>query len=76
MTSDASVPPLTTPSFRLFASAVASASVLLVRSGTVTFSSSLLLEETTSVLLEDDEELEEACEVFTLPSGGYLIVEG
>ena len=22
------------------------------------------------------EELEEACEVFTLPSGGYLIVEG
>ena len=23
-----------------------------------------------------DEELEEACEVFTLPSGGYLIVEG
>ena len=60
MTSDASVPPLTTPSFRLFASAVAFASVLLVRSGTVTFSSSLLLEETTSVLLEDDAELEEA----------------
>jgi Ribonuclease G/E len=23
-----------------------------------------------------DEELEEVCEVFTLPSGGYLIVEG
>lgn len=23
-----------------------------------------------------DEELEEACEVFALPSGGYLIVEG
>ena len=23
-----------------------------------------------------DEELEEACEVLTLPSGGYLIVEG
>ena len=23
-----------------------------------------------------DEELEEACEVFKLPSGGYLIVEG
>ena len=23
-----------------------------------------------------DEELEEECEVFTLPSGGYLIVEG
>lgn len=23
-----------------------------------------------------DKELEEACEVFTLPSGGYLIVEG
>ena len=23
-----------------------------------------------------DEELEEACEFFTLPSGGYLIVEG
>lgn len=23
-----------------------------------------------------DEELKEACEVFTLPSGGYLIVEG
>lgn len=23
-----------------------------------------------------DEELEETCEVFTLPSGGYLIVEG
>lgn len=23
-----------------------------------------------------DEELEEACEAFTLPSGGYLIVEG
>lgn len=23
-----------------------------------------------------DEELEEACEVFPLPSGGYLIVEG
>lgn len=23
-----------------------------------------------------DEKLEEACEVFTLPSGGYLIVEG
>lgn len=23
-----------------------------------------------------DEELEKACEVFTLPSGGYLIVEG
>ena len=23
-----------------------------------------------------DEELEEACEVFSLPSGGYLIVEG
>ena len=60
MTSDASVPPLTTPRFRLFARSTASASVLLVRSGTVTFSSSLLLEETTSVLLEDDAELEEA----------------
>lgn len=24
----------------------------------------------------DDEELREACEVFALPSGGYLIVEG
>ena len=60
MTSDASVPPFLTPRFRLFASATASASVLLDRSGTVTFSSSLLLEETTSVLLEDDAEPEEA----------------
>lgn len=28
------------------------------------------------VSVMSDEELEEACEVFTLPSGGYLIVEG
>ena len=34
------------------------------------------LEDCMAVEVKNDEELEEACEVFTLPSGGYLIVEG
>ena len=34
------------------------------------------LDEAGDVSGMSDEELEEACEVFTLPSGGYLIVEG
>ena len=35
-----------------------------------------LEEEGMDIQEMSDEELEEACEVFTLPSGGYLIVEG